>query len=214
MLDQIQEIWALHQLSGEVMVDIGGGFPYQHEVPFEDQSFQPVAFFQKLAGAWKLPTKPHLVVEPGRVIAAPSMMLVSTVLATKHRPEATLVVLDSGTNLLPIASEFNHLIHFPETAGHSEPFVICGPLCSEEDVFAGLYQAPIPDAGCIVVISNAGAYSVALASTFIQPRPPILTLGESDSLSLTVNRETMEQAYALVSTLPPKLLEEEEGGVR
>lgn len=45
MIGIVREIWARYSLSSDIWLDIGGGFPYDHAVPFEEQAFVPSSFF-------------------------------------------------------------------------------------------------------------------------------------------------------------------------
>ncbi len=163
MIEVVKELWSRNLLSTNVWLDIGGGFPYDHAVPLEEQTFSPSRFFAALAAAWGPSPRPPLLTEPGRFICAPAMAVVSRVLARKPRlGEPTIVVLDSGTNHNVMAAFYEHLWSYLDVAPETS-HRFCGPLCMEDDILSGERQVPPPKTGALVATLNAGAYSVALS---------------------------------------------------
>jgi ornithine decarboxylase len=203
MIGLVKELWAQHHFGGDVWLDIGGGFPYDHSTPLEEQTFVPAHFFAALADAWGPAPRPVLLAEPGRFISAPAMAVVSRVLACKPRVgEPTIVVLDSGTNHNVMAAFYEHLwAHTDVAAVASHRF--CGPLCMEDDILSGERLSAPPKTGALVATFNAGAYSLALSRTFIQPRPPIFELCADGAHRLLQHRETPDCAYALGEAMAP-----------
>jgi diaminopimelate decarboxylase len=196
MMALVRELWSRHLLSSDVWLDIGGGFPYDHAVPLEEQTFLPSRFFSALADAWGAAPRPPLLTEPGRLISAPTMAVVSRVLASKPRTgEPTIVVLDSGTNHNVMAAFYEHLWLYTDATTGAARHRFCGPLCMEDDVLSGERHAAPPKNGALVATFNAGAYSVALSRSFIQPRPPIFTLQSGGGFQLLQYRETPDRAY-------------------
>lgn len=195
MVGIVRKLWSRYRLGTHVWLDIGGGFPYDHAVPFEDQPFSPPSLFETLAAVWGPPPRPKLLVEPGRFIAAPAMAIVSRVLACKPRlGEPTVVVLDSGTNHNVMAAFYEHLWSCAETTAQAS-HRFCGPLCMEDDILSGERVSPMPKTGTLVASFNAGAYSIALSRAFIQPRPPVLTIFSDGSCQLIQGREAIERSY-------------------
>ena len=95
----LKELWIRHRLDSSVWLDIGGGFPYDHSVPFEEQTFQPARFFETLGDAWGPGPRPAHYFRSQGDLAAPAMAVISRVVACKPRHgEPTIIVLDSGTN--------------------------------------------------------------------------------------------------------------------
>lgn len=204
MIGIAKEIWTRHRLSKDVWLDIGGGFPYDHSVPFEEQTFSPPRLFADIADAWGPAPRPKLLAEPGRFIAAPAMAVVSRVLACKPRlGEPTIVVLDSGTNHNVMAAFYEHLWSCVETTTQAR-HRFCGPLCMEDDILSGERLSPVPKTGSLVASFNAGAYSVALSRAFIQPRPPVFELCSDGSYQLIQSREKIRHAYAFARPAEPQ----------
>jgi diaminopimelate decarboxylase len=203
MIGLVKEVWARNRFSGDVWLDIGGGFPYDHSTVLEEQTFVPIHFFAALADAWGPAPRPVLLAEPGRFISAPAMAVVSRVLACKPRlGEPTIVVLDSGTNHNVMAAFYEHLWAYTGVAaGASHRF--CGPLCMEDDILSGERRSAPPETGALVAAFNAGAYSLALSRTFIQPRPPVFALYGDGAHRVLQPREVAGGAYALGPPLAP-----------
>jgi diaminopimelate decarboxylase len=202
MIGIVKDLWTQHRLGRDVWLDIGGGFPYDHLVPFEEQTFSPSNLLASLADAWGPPPRPRLLAEPGRFIAAPAMAIVSRVLACKPRlGEPTVVVLDSGTNHNVMAAFYEHLWSCPETTAQAS-HRFCGPLCMEDDILSGERLSPVPKTGSLVASFNAGAYSVALSRAFIQPRPSIFALRSDGGDELIQRREVLGKSYPLAQPAP------------
>jgi diaminopimelate decarboxylase len=194
-----RELWTRHALGGDVWLDIGGGFPFDHSLPADDQPFSPSAFFGTLASAWGDSSRPRLLTEPGRILAAPALAIVARVLSRKPRlGEPTIVVLDSGTNHNVMAAFFEHVWSYrTEDALMQGDHRLCGPLCMEDDLLSGARQGRLPKLGSLVATFNAGAYSLALARPFIQAVPPVVTFNEDRSYGVVLagnhaSRETEE----------------------
>lgn len=196
---QVRNLWERFKIdSSHVWLDIGGGFPYQHDRSLNMQDFQLAAFFKNLRNSWEQADIPQILIEPGRFIAAPAFILICKVLACKKREgEPTIVVLDSGTNHNVMAAFFEHQWEFQHVSQSLEQFRLCGPLCMEDDIMSGALNSRLPQKGTLVAMLNAGAYSLSLSRTFIQPRPAIIKLKSNKKYELLVPRETIKTAYGL-----------------
>jgi len=192
-----REMWRRLALDRSVRLNLGGGFPYDHDRPIENQRFDPRSFFAELGRTWGT-ARPVLVIEPGRWIAAPSVALVARVASCKRRRnEPTIVVIDSGTNHNVMGAFHEHEWWFPETEAVEDRFRMCGPLCMEDDIMSGPMTRQPPKVGSLVAMRNAGAYSLSLSRTFIQPRPPVVTFEGDSEYRVLVGRETPDLAYSL-----------------
>lgn len=209
----VRELWHRHRFGRDVVLDIGGGFPYDHSVPFEEQTFSPMTFFGDLADAWGPPPRPVLLTEPGRFISASAMAIVSRVLAWKRREgEPTIVVVDSGTNHNVMAAFYEHLWSYAEATDSIVPHRICGPLCMEDDVLSGCKNGQIPKVGSLVAAFNSGAYSVGLSRTFIQPRPALFAFNGDGRYRLLQCPETLDNTYLFAREGHPHVKAAEQRG--
>lgn len=197
-LEFANELWTKFDFGPEVWLDLGGGFPYCHDLTLESQKFDPKEFFSNLGVRWASTNRPPLIVEPGRWIAAPAFAIVSRVVASKSRiGEPTIVVLDSGTNQNVMAAFYNHRWAMEETCDKEGEYRFCGPLCMEDDVLSGPLRGSMPKQDSLVVTLNAGAYSLSLSRTFIQPRPPIVSVNEDGLYEVMVQRECIDNTYGI-----------------
>lgn len=116
--------------------------------------------------------------EPGRALVSDAMSLVTRVVGVKRTGMGTWVLLDGGLNLLPTAGVAErHRVWALRDTAPPEPVLLGGPLCYEGDVFAldALLPADVCE-GDLVVIEDAGAYSVTRATSFNRPRIPVVEL--------------------------------------
>lgn len=178
---------------------MGGGYPFQHNFCLDEQKFDPATFFASLAGVWGSSQRPPLLIEPGRWIAAPSFVLTARVVSRKPRlDEPTILVLDTGTNHNVMGAFYEHQWAFQEVEAFEENFRICGPLCMEDDALSGPMFGAMPKSGSLVAMLNAGAYSISLARSFIQPLPTIVRASENgryeELTSRTDSRHGVEAA--------------------
>jgi diaminopimelate decarboxylase len=106
-----------------------------------------------------------LLIEPGRALVGPFGVLVSTVLQPKESAKRRWLMIDAGMNdfLRPALYNARHRIEPLERAPGSEEWRVVGPVCESTDDFGDHPMGPAP-AG--VVIRDAGAYGVVLASEY------------------------------------------------
>lgn len=191
-----QAMWQDLSLGPDVWLDLGGGYPYQHDRSLDDQAFDPVRFFAEIREQWCIEPCPPLLVELGRWIAAPAFAVIARVIACKARSgEPSIIVLDSGTNHNVMGAFYDHMWRFERTREDIKEYRFCGPLCMEDDILSGPFHGRAPAEGSLVATLNAGAYSLSLARTFIQPRPPIISLGKQNTYTTLVPRETLDSPY-------------------
>lgn len=190
VLRQVQELWVRLDLSSDVWLDIGGGYPFDHNQILGNQRFNAADFFEALAASWRMCPRPRLIVEPGRVIAAPAFAIVARTVAIKRRTaEPTIVVLDAGTNHNVMGAFYEHLWSYRFGEEDALEHRLCGPLCMEDDMMSGARSGVRPSLGSLVLMHNAGAYSMSLERTFIQPRAPVVRLTADSGTRLLRPRE-------------------------
>jgi diaminopimelate decarboxylase len=189
----LRELWQDYHLSEDLWLDIGGGYPFVHDATGEYDDW--LSFFADLASEWSS-RRPFLIVEPGRVVAGPTMTLVCRILAHKRRPrEPIIVVTDGGTNHNVMGAFFEHAWEFSVVEGPADvSFRLCGPLCMEDDVMSGERRGSLPKPGTIAAMRNVGAYSLSLARSFIQPVPPVVDLCD-DTANVLLPRADYSRAF-------------------
>ncbi|MEM1058830.1 MAG: diaminopimelate decarboxylase [Verrucomicrobiota bacterium] len=192
-------------------VSLGGGLPYDyrgHEplqiAPLKDLLERAQAALSKAAG------RPLRVeIEPGRYYVAGCGSLVARVTDLKETrtnekgPGARFIMTDAGfTDLIrPAMYGSYHRIEIPARQGEpEEPMLVSGPLCESGDVFtqeAGEIVAPrplpVPRAGDLLVVRDAGAYGYTMASHYNSlGRAPQVWREADGSCRLISRRESWE----------------------
>jgi ornithine decarboxylase len=147
-------------------LDIGGGFPIQYGERVADISRFCAPIRAALA---KLPERLRIIAEPGRYIAGPAAIGVSSVMGRAKREGHWWYYLDDGLYGSYSGQLFDHAKYPVETLKQSEekfPSVLAGPTCDSIDVIAENLMLPQLKAGDLIVGRAMGAYTWASASEF------------------------------------------------
>jgi ornithine decarboxylase len=148
------------------ILDIGGGFPvsYNEEVTPIDEFCRPIR--EELA---KLPAHVRVIAEPGRFIAAPAAIAISSVMGKAKRDGRWWYYLDDGLYGSYSGQLFDHA-KYPVTTlrqeGEQFPSVLAGPTCDSIDVIDDNIMLPELEVGDLVVGRMMGAYTWASATDF------------------------------------------------
>jgi ornithine decarboxylase len=148
------------------VLDIGGGFPvpYTEAVMPIDEFCAPIR-----AALAKLPTHVRVIAEPGRFIAAPAAIAVSTVMGKAKRDGRWWYYLDDGLYGSYSGQLFDHA-KYPVAAlrdgGELFESVLAGPTCDSIDVIDDNIVLPELEVGDLVVGRMMGAYTWASATDF------------------------------------------------
>ena len=170
-------------------LDIGGGFA----VP----GFDLHLFAEKLttfAGRFDL----NLIIEPGRYLVADSGVLLSKVL---HIKEGALkhVIADAGMAdlLRPALYGAKHPIYRLGKEEDAFTFDVDGPLCENADRLGRDVELPHVAQGDLLIVEQAGAYGMAMASNYASSLRPAEVVVEGDDIRLARRRETVEDLLRL-----------------
>jgi len=174
-------------------LDIGGG------IGIGEKAISPETYAAAVLPA--LGARPYrILIEPGRAIAGPAGVLVTTVLYVKRERGKSFVVTDAGMNDL-IRPALYQAIHPIESVAHRREQIftadVVGPVCETSDFF--LRDTPIeqPAEGDLLAIRDAGAYGFAMSSNYnFRPRAAEV-LVENGAARLTRRRETFEDLTRL-----------------
>jgi len=148
------------------VLDIGGGFPvaYNEAVMPIDEFCAPIR-----AALEKLPKHVRVIAEPGRFIAAPAAISVSTVMGKAKRDGRWWYYLDDGVYGSYSGQMFDHA-KYPVAALKEStelfPSVLAGPTCDSIDVIDDDIQLPELEIGDLIVGRMMGAYTWASATDF------------------------------------------------
>jgi diaminopimelate decarboxylase len=195
------------------VVSFGGGIPFNYRDTDDQASLEPLrtlleesrANFCRIAGR-----DVRLEIEPGRYLVAPAVTLIARVSDVKRTQTnekgkgATFVMVDAGFNDLVRPAKYGSF-HRISVAGRDgrdglADVVVAGPLCEPGDVFTrgeeGLLAPrplPLPCAGDLLLLHDAGAYGYAMSSNYNSlGRAPQLMLEEDSSVTMFSRRETVD----------------------
>lgn len=154
------------------ILDIGGGFPveYRERVPsLEDIAAKIRPLIEPLMDRFTI------LAEPGRFIAAPASLLVTSVVGTNERYEKPWYYLDDGLygaySICIYDGMQPHLFAHKELqvdipADQLQQSVLAGPSCDSIDVVAKDYPMPELSVGDLLISPMMGAYSTVSATNF------------------------------------------------
>ncbi|MXZ73401.1 MAG: diaminopimelate decarboxylase [Acidobacteria bacterium] len=177
-------------------VDLGGGLGIAYdaaEAPSVD------AYARLLVDAVR-PTGLTLLVEPGRWIVGPTGALIATVVDVKPQADGRhFVVLDAGMSelLRPALYGSAHRLHLLQP--RDGPPVTCdvvGPICETTDVVGLGQRMPLPQVGDRILVRDAGAYGVAMASNYNRHPLPAEALIADGAWTLIRRRQSVDEMMA------------------
>ncbi len=161
------------------VLDIGGGFPVDYSAGPESRSIEE--FCAPIRRALdSIDPKLRIIGEPGRYIAAPSAINVSSVMGRAKRDGRWWYYLDDGLYGSYSGQVFDHAVYpiGPLAAcGPASPSVLAGPTCDSIDVIRENIELPELKEGDLVVGRMMGAYTWATATEFnFFPKTTVLAL--------------------------------------
>jgi diaminopimelate decarboxylase len=175
-------------------VNAGGGFAVAYDG-------RPVPALEEYAAAILPPLRAENlkpVLEVGRAIAADAGALVTRVLYRKEHGGRRILITDAGmTDLLrPALYGAWHRIwpahQPPDGPGPLAAYDVAGPICESSDYFAEERELPPVAAGDLLVVFDAGAYGMSMASQYnSHPRAAEVLVSEGTP-RLIRRRETFE----------------------
>ena len=184
--------------------NMGGGFG----IGYRGGEEPTMAEFAKAVMASIKATGCRIAMEPGRVIAGNSGILVSRVLYTKQSGEKRFLIQDAAMNDLirPALYQSFHGIwpvdvppgfpsppdDFEGVIGGTEPWDVVGPVCESGDFLAKDRALPPLDRGALLATFSAGAYGMVMASNYnTRPRAAEI-LVDGPRAIVARRRETLE----------------------
>ena len=163
------------------LLDIGGGFP----VDYAKRSLPIEKYCEPIRNALRsLDAGVRVIAEPGRYIAAPAALAVSSVMGKALRDGRWWYYLDDGLYGSYSGQMYDHA-RYPIEAlaamstpdGARYPSVLAGPTCDSIDVVSETLDLPLLEIGALVIGREMGAYTWASASDFnFFPRATVLAL--------------------------------------
>src|ERR1700722_18625464 len=171
------------------ILDIGGGFPVdylQRSMPIEEFCAPIASALQQLTPGMRV------IAEPGRYIAAPAAISVTSVMGRALRGGRWWYYLDDGLYGSYSGQVYDHALYPVEAlarGGETFPSVLAGPTCDSIDVISENLELPKLEMGDLVIGRSMGAYTWASASEFnFFPRATVLALDRGRLLSDRMRR--------------------------
>jgi ornithine decarboxylase len=180
-IEVCRELMGIALRSGHCLglLDIGGGFPVAYAekaVPIEEFCAPIRRALSSLAPGTRV------IAEPGRYIAAPAAIAVSSVMGRAMRDGRWWYYLDDGMYGSYSGQMYDHAKYPVEALaaeGETFPSVLAGPTCDSIDIISEAVDLPKLDAGDLIVGREMGAYTWASASDFnFFPRATVLALDQ------------------------------------
>jgi diaminopimelate decarboxylase len=186
-------------------IDFGGGIgiPYR-----EDQQAVDLAALgaeaSALMGAFvrRYGRPLELRLEPGRFLVAEAGTLLTTVTSVKQNPDTPAakgrlyVGCDTGfTHLVRVAmyDAYHRIENLSRRGGPLVEMDVVGNVCESGDVFARARPMPYPVVGDLLALRDAGAYGMAMASTYNTRPLPAEVVIDGDEVRLARRRQTISE---------------------
>ncbi|KAK9129806.1 hypothetical protein Sjap_010293 [Stephania japonica] len=139
-----------------------------------------------------------LIIEPGRSLIANTCCFVNRVTGVKTNGTKNFVVIDGSMAELirpSLYGAYQHieLVSPPLPDAEVSTFDVVGPVCESADFLGKDRELPTPGKGAGLVVHDAGAYCMSMASTYnLKMRPPEYWVEEDGSVKKIRHGETFE----------------------
>ena len=179
------------------IVDCGGGLGIDYR---DDPAPLPAAFAATIRQAFA-GLDVRLAIEPGRWLAAPAGLLLSSVILSKTTGTRRFVVLDAAMNDLirPAMYDSWHAV-IPlsptDATAPATPCDIVGPVCETGDTFAKARALPALAPHARVALLDAGAYGSVMSSTYNARPFAAQVLVDGDRWAVIRDRQPIEALWA------------------
>ncbi|CAI9265560.1 unnamed protein product [Lactuca saligna] len=140
----------------------------------------------------------NLIIEPGRSLIANTCCLVNRVTGVKTNGTKNFIVIDGSMAELIRPSLYDAYQHIelvspPSPDSAVSTFDVVGPVCESADFLGKDRDLPSPASGSGLVVHDAGAYCMSMASTYnLKMRPPEYWVDEDGSVAKIRHGETFE----------------------
>jgi diaminopimelate decarboxylase len=177
-------------------LDLGGGLGITYN---EEEPPHPAEFGKALTTVLKdHPMK--LILEPGRVIAGNSGILLTQVVYTKKTPSKDFIIVDAAMNDLVRPSLYGSFHSIKEVAPKSRQAInvdVVGPICESGDFLARDREMPAVEQGELLAVFSAGAYGFTMSSNYNSRPRAAEVMVDGDKVIVARKRETYDDLIAL-----------------
>lgn len=148
----------------------------------------------------------EIEIEPGRLIAGNSGILVTGVIYVKSGEDREFLIVDAAMNDLirPAMYEAHHDIvpvNEAEPGIEPKPYDVVGPVCESGDTFAKGRKLPQMQAGDLIAFRSAGAYGAVMSSEY-NTRPLIPEVLVKDGEFAVIRRRPSFEEIINRDTIP------------
>ncbi|CAN6329707.1 unnamed protein product [Urochloa humidicola] len=149
-----------------------------------------------------------LIIEPGRSLIANTCCFVNRVTGVKTNGTKNFIVVDGSMAELirpSLYGAYQHieLVSPPSPGAEVATFDIVGPVCESADFLGKDRELPTPDEGAGLVVHDAGAYCMSMASTYnLKLRPPEYWVEEDGSIVKIRHEEKLDDYMKFFDGLP------------
>jgi len=173
-------------------LDIGGGLG----IPYNDgeKATDPRIYGEKVINAIR-DIGCTLILEPGRVIAGNSGILLTKVLYTKVNEGKNFVIADAAMNDLLRPSLYGSYHGIESVHKKDTPMIngdIVGPICESGDFIAKDREMPDFEQDDLICVRSAGAYGFTMASNYNSRPRAAEVLVDGDKYTVINKRETYD----------------------
>ncbi|MBK7662772.1 MAG: diaminopimelate decarboxylase [Sterolibacteriaceae bacterium] len=181
-------------------LDLGGGLG----IRYRDEAPPPVAGYLAPVLAQLEGRREEIRFEPGRSLVGNAGLLLTRIEYLKHGAEKNFAVVDAAMNDLTRPALYDAFHEIQPVA--PRPVATCrydvvGPICESGD-FLGHDRELAVEAGDLLAILSAGAYGMTMSSNYnTRPRAAEILVDGSQARQIR-RRETVEELFALETTLP------------
>lgn len=181
-------------------IDLGGGLGvcYNDETPPQPDDY--IRQIKAKIAAYNL----HLVIEPGRSIAANAGILLSKVEYLKTNGEKHFAIIDAAMNDLIRPALYQAWMNIQTIApskGILADYDLVGPVCETGD-FLGKNRMLTLESGDIVAVFSAGAYGFTMASNYNSRGRAAEVMVDGNKHYLIRTRETFDDLIRGETLLP------------
>ena len=183
-------------------LDCGGGLGIRYRGEDEGSPLALAGAVRATVGQLGL----ELMIEPGRWLAGPAGVLLSSVVLTKTTAGRRFLVLDAAMNdlLRPAMYDAWHGMVPLSPADAAAPVAatdVVGPVCETGDTFARQRLLPAFRPGAVLAILDAGAYGSVMSSTYNARPLAAQVMVDGERWAVTRPRQPVEALWA-AETIP------------
>jgi diaminopimelate decarboxylase len=146
-------------------LDMGGGLG----IRYENETPPPLTDYANTIIDSVKRTGLRLVIEPGRVIAGNTGILLTKVLGVKKTPKKHFVIVDAAMNDLSrpsVYDAFHEILPVVEEDGETIKCDVVGPICESGDFLGKDRNLTRPKEGDLLIVRSCGAYASSMASNY------------------------------------------------